>query len=626
MVATANPVNLALVAALAPALAAAAALSLRRRRCGAWIAVAGVGLGLAAALAAAVAVGWRGAEHRVLALWARTACSTIAVSVAVDVLSAATLVAVTGVGLVALLSAQSRQPEPDGRQTPLLAGATAAMAMGAIAGTCVLAAASWAVAAAAVYALLCSTGPSTRRAQRLAGATGWLTTALLLSAAVVAAAAPQADLPEWLGAAFAAPGVAASSAPAAPSLWPLVLVTAAAALQLGMLPFHAWLTATAAAPASVAAVAHGAWPATGVYMLVRCHALFAAAPGPSAGLVAAAAIAAVLAALAALASRQLRGGLACATAAQAGLAVPLAAAGTPGVAAAYLLCLALARAGLCLAAGAVSGSLTAGDRLAAMGGLRHHLPLAAWSFSVCAVLVAGMPPWPGYWSAAAAVAAAQGLGGDGLALLVVCSLVLAGAAPLRLVAAAFLGPSRATALAARASPHGAGGTAAAAVLAPLLGTALPLAGAAVWFRAGAPSPRALLAQVGAAGPAASAGPAAAFGLAALLAWALWRRGRRAADEAPAGAGSTEAGVLARAWGAEYGAGPIGRALGKAGRCAWTGVDTVLLEVAFLGGLSAVLRGLGLACTRLGDGYRSTWVAAALAAVAAAVAAALWGTP
>ena len=84
--------------------------------------------------------------------------------------------------------------------------------------------------------------------------------------------------------------------------------------------------------------------------------------------------------------------------------------------------------------------------------------------------------------------------------------------------------------------------------------------------------------------------------------------------------------MARAWGVEEASEAVGRAVRSAGSNLWTFADTLVADVLAVGGLSVLMRGLGLALARVGDGRRTSYAAVALAAVAMALAAALWGLP
>lgn len=635
MVALPDSPVLGLAAVLSPALGGLACAASSPWRSRPWLATAGALLGFLLSLATAAGAALNGPAIHIFADWIQVGGGAVSASLAVDMPGAAALVAVSGVGAAALLVRGARPAPGGGHGAAHLAVATSALGLVATAGTAALAAVGWATFAAAMYSLLCAIHPSSPRAQRLAGAAHWLPAALVFAAVALAASASPAAGPSWL---TGWDPRAAGDGPVTAGPAVLALIAAAALIQLGVLPFHGWLVATASAPPAAAAILHGAAASTGLYLLLRCRPLFDASPDLTMGLIVAGSAVSIPASLISLRSRDLSGGLACAAASQAGLAVPLALAAAPWAGAGLLVCWGLARGGLCLAAGVIRQSLSTGSSIDGARGLRHVLPLASWCLLISAAVAAGLAPLAGFWSAAGLIAAVHRLGGPGLALLVSGGLALSGAAFMRLAVGAFAGPPRTTALTAIATGASRGAAAVGLSLGPVMSACLPPVGMLLWNAAGIPSPASLF---GLAADAADTSPAlqssglvssgwvpvivaaltALTGLA--LAWFLNRRLQRRAG-ARSARDDAGADAAARAWADDDGLGPVGRVALAGGRHLWTLADTLLLDVALVGGVAAGVRGMGLAVARLGDGRRVTSAAAAFVLVALVLTIAVWG--
>jgi formate hydrogenlyase subunit 3/multisubunit Na+/H+ antiporter MnhD subunit len=184
-----------------------------------------------------------------------------------------------------------------------------------------------------------------------------------------------------------------------------LLVAAGALAKAGSMPFHSWIpTAAETAPATVMALVPGVLDKLlGVYLLTRVSVgLFNVAGNPVIRntLMLIGAVTIVAASLAALVQRRVFKTLAFSTVSQVGYIVMGIGTGLPvGVAGALLHMLnnTLFKAGLFLSAGTVE-FWTHNDEYDRLGGLARQMPLTFFSFLICALAVAGIPPLNGFFS------------------------------------------------------------------------------------------------------------------------------------------------------------------------------------------------------------------------------------
>ena len=177
----------------------------------------------------------------------------------------------------------------------------------------------------------------------------------------------------------------------------LLLVWAAAA-KSAQLPFTAWLPRAMVGPTPVSALLHSAtMVAAGVLLLLKFYPLFAIVPAARQVLLWMGAITALTAALVATATDDLKEVLAWSTASQLGeMMMALGLAG-PLAASFHLVCHALFKSTLFLAAGDVDHQ--AGTRkLSHVKGALKTMPFTGALFLVAALSLAGIPPLSGFWS------------------------------------------------------------------------------------------------------------------------------------------------------------------------------------------------------------------------------------
>jgi NADH-quinone oxidoreductase subunit L len=183
--------------------------------------------------------------------------------------------------------------------------------------------------------------------------------------------------------------------------WPVgsTLAAAAAALLLGgavgksaQLPLQTWLPDAMAGPTPTSALIHAATMVTaGVYLIARTNVLFSLAPSVQLAVAVIGAATLLMAAFSALAQRDIKRVLAYSTISQIGYMFLGLGLGAWSAAMFHFMTHAFFKALLFLAAGAVIQALHHEQDMFRMGGLRHHLPLAFWSFVIGGSALAGLP-------------------------------------------------------------------------------------------------------------------------------------------------------------------------------------------------------------------------------------------
>ncbi|TML51842.1 MAG: NADH-quinone oxidoreductase subunit L [Actinobacteria bacterium] len=180
-----------------------------------------------------------------------------------------------------------------------------------------------------------------------------------------------------------------------------------AVAKSAQLPLQTWLPDAMEGPTPVSALIHAATMVTaGVYLIVRTHALFEAAPKVqelAAGLGAATLL---IAGLIALVQTDIKRVIAYSTMSQIGYMFLAAGIGAYANSMFHLMTHAFFKALLFMAAGIVIHALAGEQDLRKMGGLRTLLPRTYWAFAIGALALAGMPPFSGFFSKDSILAAA----------------------------------------------------------------------------------------------------------------------------------------------------------------------------------------------------------------------------
>ncbi|MEX1162715.1 MAG: hydrogen gas-evolving membrane-bound hydrogenase subunit E [Nitriliruptor sp.] len=197
--------------------------------------------------------------------------------------------------------------------------------------------------------------------------------------------------------ALAADPSAIVASPLAPVI--VVLLLLAVATKSAQLPFHFWLPGAMVAPTPVSTYLHAATMVkAGIYLLFRTTGILSEVPMWTPTLVVLGGATAVYAAFVATTQDDLKGLLAFSTVSQLGMIVLILGVGTPlaiAVAGLYTLSHALYKATLFMTVGIID-SATGTRSLAALGGLRRHLPLVALAGGLAAISMAGLLPLVGF--------------------------------------------------------------------------------------------------------------------------------------------------------------------------------------------------------------------------------------
>ncbi len=220
-------------------------------------------------------------------------------------------------------------------------------------------------------------------------------------------------------------------------------------------PLHVWLPDAMEGPTPVSALIHAAtMVAAGVYMLCRVFFLYEATPAwPEClaflnGITALNIISwiggftALLAALIAVQQNDIKRILAYSTLSQLGSMVMAVGLAAPGAGMFHLTTHAFFKALLFLGAGSVIHALHHAQDIWKMGGLKKKMPVTFWTFLVGTLALCGVPPFSGFYSKDAILAAAADPvhGNVGLFILAVLVAALTTFYMFRLIFVAFLGP------------------------------------------------------------------------------------------------------------------------------------------------------------------------------------------
>jgi NADH-quinone oxidoreductase subunit L len=195
-----------------------------------------------------------------------------------------------------------------------------------------------------------------------------------------------------------------------------------AVAKSAQLPLQTWLPDAMEGPTPVSALIHAATMVTaGVYLLVRTHPIFEAAPSIQ-GLAAVLGTATLLlAGLVALVQTDIKRVIAYSTMSQIGYMFLGAGIGAYSAAMFLLLTHAFFKALLFMTAGVVIHFLSGEQDMRKMGGLKDYLPKTWLAFLIGSLALVGIPPFAGFWSKDPIIASA--LSDDpGTAILGVCAL------------------------------------------------------------------------------------------------------------------------------------------------------------------------------------------------------------
>jgi NADH-quinone oxidoreductase subunit L len=236
-----------------------------------------------------------------------------------------------------------------------------------------------------------------------------------------------------------------------------------AVAKSAQIPLHTWLPDAMEGPTPVSALIHAATMVTaGVYLLVRAHPIFEAAPDVQALAAILGAATLLVAGVIALVQWDIKRVIAYSTMSQIGYMFLGAGIGAYGFAIFHLMTHAFFKALLFMAAGVVIHHLANEQDIRRMGGLRAELPRTHLAFLIGTLALVGIPPLAGFWSKDAILGAALADGSAlGWTLFVAGALgaLLTGAYAFRLYYTVFHGePAAAAAHASHAHGHSEGPT------------------------------------------------------------------------------------------------------------------------------------------------------------------------
>jgi len=179
-------------------------------------------------------------------------------------------------------------------------------------------------------------------------------------------------------------------------------------------PLQAWLGDAMAGPTPVSALIHAATMVTaGVYLIVRSHFIFDAAPTAQLLVVIVGAITLTFGALVGTAKDDIKKALAASTMSQIGYMILGAGLGPAGYAFAimHLLTHGFFKAGMFLGAGSVMHGMNDEVNMRRYGALRKFMPITFATFGLGYLAIIGVPPFAGFYSKDAIIETAFNAGG-----------------------------------------------------------------------------------------------------------------------------------------------------------------------------------------------------------------------
>ncbi|RUS49185.1 NADH-quinone oxidoreductase subunit L [Cohnella sp. AR92] len=185
-----------------------------------------------------------------------------------------------------------------------------------------------------------------------------------------------------------------------------LLIFLGAVGKSGQFPLHVWLPDAMEGPTPISALIHAAtMVAAGVYLVVRTFDIFAASDAALTTVAVVGAFTAIFAASVGLAQNDIKRILAYSTVSQLGYMMLALGAGSTTAGMFHLFTHAFFKALLFLAAGSVIHAVHTQD-IREMGGLGRRMKITAWTFGIGALALSGIPPFAGFWSKDAVLAAA----------------------------------------------------------------------------------------------------------------------------------------------------------------------------------------------------------------------------
>ncbi len=406
---------LCLLAPLAGALLITLAGTHLSRAAAGWISTLSVFVGFAGALVAFLQVAGESADERshtsTAYTWLAAGKFQVAMQILVDPVSLTMMLIITGVGglIVWYSMGYMKGEDEERRYFAYMALFVFSMLMLVMGGNLLLLLVGWGLVGLASYLLI---GFYHDRPEAIAAAKK----AFLMNAIGDAAMALGFFLliAKTGSLDFSTAFDAASSGQLSPNTANLVALglLGGAVAKSAQLPLHTWLPDAMEGPTPVSALIHAATMVTaGVYLIVRTHAIFEAAPNVQHLSAIIGGVTIVVAGLIALVQWDIKRVIAYSTMSQIGYMFLAAGIGAYGYAMFHLLTHAFFKALLFLAAGVIIHHLAGEQDVRKMGGLRKVMPYTHAVFLVGALALAGIPPLSGFWSKDGIIASALAEGG-----------------------------------------------------------------------------------------------------------------------------------------------------------------------------------------------------------------------
>jgi len=178
-----------------------------------------------------------------------------------------------------------------------------------------------------------------------------------------------------------------------------ILLFVGATGKSAQIPLYVWLPDAMEGPTPVSALIHAATMVTaGVYMVVRCAAIFSRAPIALDVIIVIGILTALMAATIGLVQTDIKRVLAYSTVSQLGYMFVALGAGAYSVGIFHLMTHAFFKALLFLGAGSVIHAMGGEQDMMRMGGLRKQTPVTFWTMLIAAAAISGIPPLAGFFS------------------------------------------------------------------------------------------------------------------------------------------------------------------------------------------------------------------------------------
>jgi NADH-quinone oxidoreductase subunit L len=178
-----------------------------------------------------------------------------------------------------------------------------------------------------------------------------------------------------------------------------LLLVVGATGKSAQIPLYIWLPDAMEGPTPVSALIHAATMVTaGIYMVARCHVLFARSPFTLAVIAIIGAATALMAATIGMVQQDIKRVLAYSTVSQLGYMFVACGVGAYSAAIFHLMTHAFFKALLFLAAGSVIHAMSGEQDMRVMGGLRKRIPITFITMSAGVFAIAGLPGFSGFFS------------------------------------------------------------------------------------------------------------------------------------------------------------------------------------------------------------------------------------